>query len=35
MLLVGVELILKQIHQFIDPSVEYAADKAAIGFSAE
>ena len=35
MLLVGIELLLKQIHQFVDPSVEYVADKAAIGFSAE
>lgn len=35
MLLVGMELLLKQVHQFVDPSVEYATDKAAIGFSAE
>ncbi len=35
MLLVGIELLLKQVHQFVDPSVEYATDKAAVGFSAE
>ncbi len=35
MLLVGIELLLKQIHQFVDPSVEYVTDKAATSFSAE
>jgi TRAP-type C4-dicarboxylate transport system permease small subunit len=35
MLLVGIELLLKQIHQFVDPSVEYITDKAATSFSAE
>ena len=35
MLLVGIELLLKQIHQLVDPSVEYVTDKAATSFSAE